>query len=143
MQPVQIFSEFLDEPEFGGDRYELTMATYLRDKYAERPPDAVLIVGDTALRFILRYRDRLFPGVPIVYAGVTRGTLQSMPPLPPDIVGVPIACDFAGTVEQALKWHPRATHLVIVHGCIETRRLGTGGNSPKSLPFSDTCRPSI
>jgi signal transduction histidine kinase len=115
-QPVQIFSEFLDEPEFGGDRYELTMATYLSDKYAERPPDAVLIVADTALRFILRYRDRLFPGVPIVHAGVTRGMLQSMPPLPPDIVGAPVAYDFAGTVEQALKWHPRATHLVIVIG---------------------------
>jgi hypothetical protein len=24
-RPIQIFSEFLDEPEFGGDRYELTM----------------------------------------------------------------------------------------------------------------------
>ena len=71
-QPIQIFSEFLDEPEFGGDRYELTMATYLRDKYAERPLGAVLTLNDTALRFILRYRDRLFPGVPIVYTGATR-----------------------------------------------------------------------
>jgi hypothetical protein len=73
-EPIQIFSEFLDGPAFGGNRYELTMATYLRDKYAERPPDAVLIVADTAFRFILRYRDRLFPAVPIVHAGVTRGT---------------------------------------------------------------------
>ena len=115
-QPVQIFSEFLDEPEFGGDRYELTMVTYLRDKYAERPLGAVLTLNDTALRFILRYRERLFPGVPIVYAGATRNWLQSMPTLPPDIVGVPVGFDFAGTVKQALKWHPRATHLVVVIG---------------------------
>jgi signal transduction histidine kinase len=115
-QPVRIFSEFLDEPEFGGERYELTMSTYLHDKYADRPPDAILIGADTALRFILRYRDRLFPAVPIVHAGVTRELLQSMPTLPPDIVGVPVAYDFAGTVEQALRWHPRATHLVIVIG---------------------------
>jgi hypothetical protein len=110
-QPVRIFPELLDEPEFGGDRYELTMSTYLRDKYADRPPDAVLIAGDTALRFIMRYRDRLFPAVPVVYAAVTREMLQSIPTLPSDIVGVPVAFDFAGTVEQALKWHPRATHL--------------------------------
>jgi signal transduction histidine kinase len=115
-EPVRVFSEFLDEPEFGGDQYELTMATYLRDKYADRPLDAVLIVGDTALRFILRYRDRLFPGVPVVHAGVTREMLQSMPTLAPDVVGVPVTYDFAGTVKQALKWHPRATHLVIVFG---------------------------
>jgi signal transduction histidine kinase len=115
-QPVRVFSEYLDEPEFGGDRYELNISTYLRDKYADRPLDAVLIVGDTALRFILRYRDRLFPGVPVVHAGVTREMLQSMPTLAPDVVGVPVAYDFAGTVKQALKWHPRATHLVIVFG---------------------------
>jgi signal transduction histidine kinase len=115
-QPIQIFSESLDEPEFGGDRYELTMATYLHDKYAERPLGAVLTLNDTALRFILRYRERLFPGVPIVYAGATRNWLHSMPTLPPDIVGVPVGFDFAGTVEQALKWHPRATHLVVVIG---------------------------
>jgi signal transduction histidine kinase len=39
-----------------------------------------------------------------------------MPPLPPDVVGVPMVWDFAGTVEMALRWHPRATHLVIVQG---------------------------
>jgi signal transduction histidine kinase len=115
-QPVGIFSEFLDEPEFGGDQYELTMSAYLRDKYADRPLDAVLIVGDTALKFMMRYRDRLFPAVPVVHAGVTRETLQSMPTLPPDVVGVPVTYDFAGTVKQALKWHPRATHLVVVFG---------------------------
>jgi signal transduction histidine kinase len=115
-QPIQIFSESLDEPEFGGDRHELTMANYLHDKYAERPLGAVLTLNDTALRFILRYRERLFPGVPIVYAGATRNWLRSMPTLPPDIVGVPVGFDFAGTVEQALRWHPRATHLVVVIG---------------------------
>jgi len=115
-QPVGIFSEFLDEPEFGGDQYELTMSAYLRDKYANRPLDAVLIVGDTALKFMMRYRDRLFPAVPVVHVGVTRETLQSMPTLAPDVVGVPVTYDFAGTVKQALKWHPRATHLVIVFG---------------------------
>jgi signal transduction histidine kinase len=115
-QPIQIFSESLDEPEFGGDRYELTMANYLHDKYTERSLGAVLTLNDTALRFILRYRERLFPGVPIVYAGATRNWLRSMPTLPPDIVGVPVGFDFAGTVEQALRWHPRATHLVVVIG---------------------------
>ena len=115
-QPVEIFSEFLDEPRFGGDRYELTVTTYLHDKYADHPIDAVVAGGDAALEFILRHRDQLFPRVPVLYLGVTSLALQSMPPLPPDVVGVPIVWDFAGTVEMALKWHPRATRLVIVQG---------------------------
>jgi signal transduction histidine kinase len=115
-QPVQIFSEFLDEPRFGGDRYELTVTTYLHDKYADHPVDAVVAAGDAALEFILRHRDQLFPRVPVLYLGVTPLALQSMPPLPPDVVGVPMVWDFAGTVEMALKWHPHATRLVIVQG---------------------------
>jgi signal transduction histidine kinase len=115
-QPVEIFSEFLDEPRFGGDRYELTVTTYLHDKYADHPIDAVVAGGDAALEFILRHRDQLFRRVPVLYLGVTPLALQSMPPLPPDVVGVPIVWDFAGTVELALKWHPRATRLVIVQG---------------------------
>jgi signal transduction histidine kinase len=115
-QPVEIFSEFLDEPRFGGDRYELAVTTYLHDKYADRPLDAVVAGGDAALEFIVRHRDRLFPRVPVLHVGVTPLALQSMSPLPPDVVGVPMVWDFAGTVELALKWHPRATHLVIVTG---------------------------
>jgi signal transduction histidine kinase len=115
-QPVVIFSEFLDEPRFGGDRYELTVTTYLHDKYADHPIDAVVAGGDAALEFVLRHRDQLFPRVPVLHLGVTPLALQSMPPLPPDVVGVPIVWDFAGTVAMALKWHPRATHLVIVTG---------------------------
>jgi signal transduction histidine kinase len=115
-QPVEIFSEFLDEPRFGGDRYELTVTTYLHDKYADHPLDAVVAGGDAALDFILRHRDQLFPRIPVLHLGVTPLALQSMPPLPPDVVGVPMVWDFAGTVKLALKWHPRATHLVIVTG---------------------------
>jgi C4-dicarboxylate-specific signal transduction histidine kinase len=115
-QPVEIFSEFLDEPRFGGDRHELTVTNYLHDKYADRPLDAVVVGGEAALEFILRHRDRLFPGVPVLHVGVTPSALQSVSPLPPDVVGVPMALDFAGTVELALKWRPRATRLVIVTG---------------------------
>ena len=113
---VQIFSEFLDEPRFSGDRYELTVTTYLHDKYADQSLDAVLVGGDDALEFILKHRDRLFPRVPVLHCGVTPLALQSMSRLPPDVVGVPMVWDFAGTVAQALKWHPRATRLVIVTG---------------------------
>jgi signal transduction histidine kinase len=115
-QPVEIFSEFLDEPRFGGDRYENTVTTYLHNKYADQTLDALLVGGDDALEFLLRHRDQLFPRVPVLHVGVTPLALQSVAPLPRDVVGVPMVWDFAGTVSLALKWHPRATRLVIVTG---------------------------
>jgi hypothetical protein len=32
------------------------------------------------------------------------------------VVGVPVELDFAGTIEQALRWHPKARRVVIVTG---------------------------
>ena len=122
---IQIFSEFLDEPEFGGDRYELAVSTYLREKYAARPPEAVLVVGDTTLAFMLRFRDRLFSSVPLVYAAVTQSMIQSIPNLPPDVVGAPITYDITGTARLALQLHPHATQLVIVAGVSNTDAFST------------------
>src|SRR6185436_15363364 len=56
-RPVQLFSEFLYRPEFSGPAYEATITTYLREKYATRPPDAIVSVSDEALDFLLRHRE--------------------------------------------------------------------------------------
>ncbi|MGO4391322.1 ATP-binding protein [Variovorax sp. M-6] len=115
-RPVEIFSEFLDYPEFVGEDYESTVATYLRNKYTERPPDAVVAVARQSLDFLLRHRAQLFPGVPLVHTAAFRAYPQPFPTLPADVVGVPVEYDPAGTVEQALRWHPKAHHLLVVTG---------------------------
>lgn len=115
-RPVEIFSEFLDYPEFVGEDYESTVATYLRDKYARRPPHLVVAVAGQSLDFMLRRRAQLFPGVPIVHTAAFKAYPNPFPTLPADVVGVPVEYDPAGTVEQALHWHPKAHHLLVVTG---------------------------
>jgi len=121
-RPVEIFSEFLDQPAFGGDAYERTVTTYLRDKYAARPPDAIVAVSDNAMDFLLRNRTQFFPSVPIVHVAVSKSHLGSIPTLPANVVGVPIEYDFSGTIEQALRWHPAARRLLIVTGASQRDR---------------------
>jgi len=120
--PAQVFSEFLDQPAFGGDAYERTMARYLREKYAMHPPRAIVAVSDNAFDFLLRNRADLFDGVPLVHLGVSKAHLQSIGGLPADIAGVPIEYDFSGTIKQALHWHPGARRLVVVTGASERDR---------------------
>jgi signal transduction histidine kinase len=36
--------------------------------------------------------------------------------IPPNVYGIPVEFDSIGTIEQALRWHPRATRLVVVSG---------------------------
>lgn len=113
--PVSIFDEFLDAPNFGGDAYAEIIATYLRDKYASRPPEVVVAAGSEALSFLLQHRSTLFLGVPLVHLAIPLPLLRSMQ-LPPDVVGVPVEYDFLLTVEQALRWHPQARRLLLVTG---------------------------
>ncbi len=122
-RPVQLFSEFLDQPDFGGEAFEQTLTTYLREKYSARPPDAVVVVTDPALDFLLRHRADLFPGVPVVHAAVAKSFLQSLGKMPEDVVGMPTEYEFAGTIAEALRLHPEAHRLVVVTGASDRDRV--------------------
>ncbi|MEP7329620.1 MAG: histidine kinase, partial [Betaproteobacteria bacterium] len=62
---AEIFSEFLDAPAFKGAAHEQAVASYLHEKYSLRPPAVIIAGGEGALNFALRFRDQLFPGIPV------------------------------------------------------------------------------
>lgn len=113
--PVHLFYEFLDSPDFGGEAHERAVIEYLRAKYVSRPPDALLSFSDAAYEFVVRHRQELFPSAPLVYGSVSPATLGRAP-APPGMLGVEVEYDFAGTILQALRWHPGARRLIIVTG---------------------------
>lgn len=113
--PVDLFSEFLDSPEFGGAAHERMLGNYLQQKYANRPPEVIVAFSDAAFEFVARHRGELFPGVPFVYASVSPTVLRRHA-IADDVVGIPVEYDFGGTIEQALRWHPNAQRLVVVTG---------------------------
>ncbi len=114
-RPVEVSAEFLDYPRFGGEDYIRTISTYLREKYRTHPPAVVVAGGNGALEFLLRNRQALFPGAPLVHMGIDKPFLDVLT-LPGDVHGVPVRYDPAGTVAQALSWHPKATRLVVITG---------------------------
>ena len=76
----------------------------------------IVAAGEDALEFLLRNRGDLFPGVPVVHMGIDGSSLRRLPPLPLDVVGVPMDLHLSATLDQALRWHPQARHVVIVTG---------------------------
>src|SRR5580692_5702087 len=67
---LEVFSEYLDLMRFPAIRYGDDIAHYLRARYGTRKPDVLLALSNTTLQFVFDHRDELFPGVPIVFAGV-------------------------------------------------------------------------
>ncbi|MGH6644398.1 MAG: sensor histidine kinase, partial [Bradyrhizobium sp.] len=113
--PVDVRAEFLDYPDFGGDSYVQTVSTYLQEKSRNSAPDVLVAGGAGALEFILDNRQKLFPRAAVVHMGVLKSFLDGKT-LPKDVYGIPVEFDAIGTIGQALRWHPRATRLVVVSG---------------------------
>ena len=109
-------AEYLDIPEFDAQAYHSALMTFLRAKYSQKVPDVIVAGGNEAIDFMLRNRRELFPLAPIVHMGVARSFLRQEPPLPADVVGVPVDYDSSATIEQALQWRPQARRLVLVTG---------------------------
>ena len=133
----EVFDEFIDIPRFDTSEHLRTMETYLRDKYAHRPPTVLVTAGEEALRFLLGRRGDLFAGVPVVYAAVDRRAVHELEPLPADVIGVPLEFDFAGTVAQAMRWHPKASRLWIVTGAAAWDRRSESRLRQEAKAFAD------
>lgn len=73
--------ENMDTKAVHDDAYFAAYAAMLRAKYATVRPVLLLCSDDHALNFLRRYRDTLFPGVPVVFGGAnnfTQARLQGM-----------------------------------------------------------------
>ncbi len=103
-EPV-IYGQTLGSATGNNPQEEQRLGDFLAATYAPRDLRLVLTSGDEALAFVLRQRDRLFPGVPVVFHGADR---QAWPgALPPGVTGVFSASTDAlrPTVEAAMRLH--------------------------------------
>lgn len=114
-QKFAIDAEFLDLVRGRDPDHELRTATFVREKYARKQPDVVIVVGGNALQFIMKYRDIVPPQIPVVFAGVSPETYSAVRP-PSNITGVLFKLNLEGTLELAEQLQPHATRLFVIAG---------------------------
>jgi PAS domain S-box-containing protein len=112
---VEIFTEFLDADRFPGPAQAARMESLLREKYASIPIDLTVAVGPQALDFLSRRRESLFPGTPLIFAGISDTSIQQRG-MPPNSTGVVSRFDPVRTLELALRLQPDARQVVVVTG---------------------------
>ena len=114
--PVTFHTEYLELMPLDQRRgFEDQLAGYLDAKYALTRPDLLAVTSSAGLRFALRYRRRLFPGVPIVFSAVDESAASDIAPHA-DVAGVWLAPDWRGTLEAARRLQPDLERVVIVTG---------------------------
>src|SRR5262245_61696195 len=66
-QRIDYYTEYFDANRFPHPEYETVYADFLRQKYAGKHFDLLLLMGDVAMDFVSRHRDELFSGTPAVF----------------------------------------------------------------------------
>jgi signal transduction histidine kinase len=111
--PVTLYGENLDLSRFNGPAYEQSLKRYLREKYEGKPIGAVVAIGAAALECALRWREELWPGIPIVFTMVDELNFARLKP-PPDVTGVIAKTPLADSIKIARAVVPDLDTVVIV-----------------------------
>ena len=112
---VTLFGESLYLYLFSNEDEERVLVRFLREKYAHERFDLIIPVANSSVQFILRHRERLFPGIPVVYC---QGAAQGNNRLERsgDVTGAAATVDVAGTIELARVLRPGLKRIAVIGG---------------------------
>jgi len=112
---IEIYREYLDSFRFPDSAFQFRQWEWLRKKYADRQPDAMMMVGLSAHEYDHLPGGPFFPGVPIVMVGVS-APLTDTTVVDARTTAVIASIDPAGTLDAALRLQPGTGDVVLVAG---------------------------
>src|SRR5262249_16943357 len=120
--PVSIYVESLDLSRFGGPEYEGSLQTHFRVKYRDKPIGVLVAVGSATLEYVLRRRQELWPGVPVVFAMVDEPTLARLK-LPADVTGNIAKLRLEDMLAAARAVVPNLKRIALVGDALESQTV--------------------
>jgi two-component system, cell cycle sensor histidine kinase and response regulator CckA len=105
--------EYLDAKRYHDAASQKLASDFLWAKYRGNRIDLVVALDDPALNLLANYKAKLFPDVPVVFAGVA-DFKESMLMGRAKVTGVIEKHDIKGTIETALALHPGTKMVLIV-----------------------------
>jgi len=113
-ETTNIQVEYLDSKHFPQNTLSEQLLKLYAYKYATNRPAVVITLDNPAFEFAIRYRNKLFSGIPIVFAGLNDyepGMLLGEK----GVTGVVEKQDFVGTVKLAQMLQPDLKEVVVLH----------------------------
>ena len=120
---VTIEMEHVDVARFASPKAEeRRLRTVYGSKYGNQRFDVIVAVLPEPSQFILRARDELWPGTPVVVCGVDERSVRDLKP-PPGFAVLTIRFDMKGTVRAALSLLPDTRHVALVGGASQPEQV--------------------
>ncbi len=119
--PVDTYAENLDLVRFPSERYQQIFRDYLAAKYAEFPPDLVILVYVGNLGIAGKVLPELFPGTPIIVAGLSEEEFRTNQ-FGPLVSGLAQRINARASLELILRLQPETRRIVVIGGTAEVDR---------------------
>jgi signal transduction histidine kinase/CheY-like chemotaxis protein len=118
---IELHVEYLDTKRQVGREHLVKMHQSLAMRYPRNFFQVIIVSDDNAYRFMLRRRESLFPGTPVVFCGVNDYDPDDLQDVD-SVTGVVQVCDIGDTARLALRLHQGTLRLVIIHDDTPTGR---------------------
>lgn len=112
---IEMYFEYMDVKRISNDEYFQMLYNLYKYKYKNKTIDAIIISDNDAFNFIKKYKDSLFPNVPVVFCGVNNYE-DSMLSGMTKITGVVEVSDIQKTIDIAFKFHPNTRQVIAIVG---------------------------
>ncbi len=111
---LEVHVEYMDTKRHSpAEAFPYLEALY-RQKYGQISFDVILLSDNNALTFILSRRDRLFPGVPVVFCGINNFS-KDMLEGRTDVTGAVEEIDIRATIDMARRLLPGVRQFAVVN----------------------------
>jgi diguanylate cyclase (GGDEF)-like protein/PAS domain S-box-containing protein len=110
---IELFINYMDTKRISDDTHFEQLYTLYKHKYQSMNIDAIVSTDDHALNFLLKYRDELFPEVPVFFNGIN-DYQPSRIEGQRNITGIAETYDAKGTIDMMLKIHPKTTEIAVI-----------------------------
>ena len=112
----------LDMARYADRDMQEAIVDYLQKRQRKWQPDLVVPIGAPAAIFVAKYRDRLFPETPIVYASADRRLLPA-DALEKNAAYVGQVYEISGLLEDMLQVAPATKNIVVVVGATPLEQI--------------------
>jgi signal transduction histidine kinase len=110
---VTLYKESLDLSRFRGARHEANLLRHFTEKYHDIPIGAVVAVGLPTLELVLKWRPKLWPTIPVVFAMVDEIDFARLQ-LPNDVTGTIVTVPLGDSIKAAHALVPELQTIVLV-----------------------------
>jgi PAS domain S-box-containing protein len=122
---VEIFVEYMNTKRQTAEIMSPLLVEMYQRLYEKVKFDAIIASDNNALDFLLRHRDSLFPGVPVVFCGINDFFKYHLDPAE-GYTGVREDLDIVSTIAVALKLHPETKKVALITDTTETGLINLG-----------------